>query len=224
MDARLRLGGGKPAALPGDLDVFLDLADVPFSKEEREPMLRAFVGLSKEGGYHGNYGFLDPFLLNLKGTLLTRTDDPRYAGWARADNADALVGDARAGVPLPEFRRRFAAEVEAAVGDAALLENPLALAVRHRSRGTFSPESLLAAGADPDGRTRSGVPVLHLCADAVVCPAVAALLLDAGADPDAAAPDGRTFEDALGRSGLLDGERRELLARARLARAAGPPP
>lgn len=106
-----------PGLVPGDVDVFLDLGEVPVecrmaAKASTGPLLT----LAFAGGYRGNYGLLDPFVLGAKGGVLwARGEDYAAPRWEKAREKAAIVAAGRAGVPLAEFRRGFASEFAAPV-------------------------------------------------------------------------------------------------------------
>jgi predicted nucleotidyltransferase len=99
----------KADQVPGDIDVFVDLADVQIDPAARKEAIWNLLQLSVAGGYHGNYGLFDPFVLNRKGVLSTRNEaDSRLnVAWQRAQEADAIIAAGRAGMPLATFARRF---------------------------------------------------------------------------------------------------------------------
>jgi hypothetical protein len=95
--------------LPADIDIFIDLHRVTLPPLECGYALRGIIALAYHGGYHGNYGFLDPFYLTKKNALFTR--DASYPAWVEADKstAAAIITAGRAGIPILSFSRRYAA-------------------------------------------------------------------------------------------------------------------
>jgi predicted nucleotidyltransferase len=101
-----------PDQIPGDIDIFVDFRSTDAARQIREQALSELLLLAVAGGYHGNYGSFDPFVLNRQGVLYCRNGGPtRYSvGWQKAGRAQELIAAGRAGIPLPDFTRRFQKE------------------------------------------------------------------------------------------------------------------
>jgi len=98
--------------VPGDIDAFCEgPSDLP--EPTHADAARSYLLLAVKGGYHGNYGCFDPFLLTLSGKLYSRNE--RYdAGidWVRAkrDTGRQIIEAGRLGTPVLGFDRRLADE------------------------------------------------------------------------------------------------------------------
>lgn len=103
-------GSASSKRVPGDIDAFLE-EPLDFPADKLEAVHRDILALAVKGGYRGNYGSFDPFLLSREGVLLTRNDgDSSYnVAWKKASrkSAEELVSAGRLGIPVLEFKRRF---------------------------------------------------------------------------------------------------------------------
>lgn len=99
----------KPRLVPGDIDIFVDLSAVKLDKDSRAEALSSLLQLAVAGGYHGNYGMFDPFVLNRKGVLYTRNEasDSFNVGWQVAQKPETIIVSGRAGVLITTFNRHF---------------------------------------------------------------------------------------------------------------------
>lgn len=103
-----------PDMIPGDIDCFVS-GRTGLDKETRRDSRDNLLMLSVEGGYHGNYGLLDPFIYNSNnGKLFTRNEEYslRRIAWNEAAESTkpGIIQAGLAGVPLLEFKRDFTAE------------------------------------------------------------------------------------------------------------------
>lgn len=111
--SRIRIfGSALQKDVPGDIDAFYE-GPSDIDKSVRDAALHAYLMLAVQGGYHGNYGYMDPFVLGKDGILFGRNE--RYdssTAWRRchAGTMRAMIAAGRAGTPVLEFQRRFAAE------------------------------------------------------------------------------------------------------------------
>lgn len=98
--------------IPGDIDAFVELDLVDLPKGIRHLAINQFLLLAVEGGYHGNYGMFDPFLLDKNRKLFTRNEGTsRYStGWIAAEKQIAIAKAGRGGIPVLDFCRKFATE------------------------------------------------------------------------------------------------------------------
>lgn len=102
----------EPTSIPGDIDAFLDLREASYADTlERYTQMRRLLAIATDGGYHGNYGYFDPFVFH-RGRLKTRSIHEDYLNvcWIFAQNAEAITLAGRAGIPLADFTRSFVAE------------------------------------------------------------------------------------------------------------------
>lgn len=96
------------SAQPGDIDVFVDLADTPFTNSEQ---CREFFDLIKLA--NRNYGYVDPFI-RFKDDLVVRND--QATGWTTAKNKREIKKNMTAqGKPLSEVIRHYSRMLESEV-------------------------------------------------------------------------------------------------------------
>jgi hypothetical protein len=95
-----------PNLLPSDIDAFLDLTRV--TEHERHLIKTHLLRVSTSGGYHGNYGFFDPFILE-RGRVKTRSEHDAFinARWVLSDIPTEIRAHGQAGVLLVDFTRNF---------------------------------------------------------------------------------------------------------------------
>jgi hypothetical protein len=119
--ANIRVFGSaatQPGLVPGDIDVFFE-GPYHIKGEERDAAVDQILLLAVRGGYHGNYGLLDPFRLirPMSGKspfLVTRSDDCAEfrVCWIKANEsgAEQMIEVGRSGIPILDFDRKFGIE------------------------------------------------------------------------------------------------------------------
>lgn len=101
----------KPDMIPRDIDAFIDLSRM--EDEERHTIKDHLLNLAVTGGYHGNYGWFDPFVLE-RGRMKTRSEHDSIIDvrWALCHKPEEMREAAMSGIPLIDFKRFFLTQFE----------------------------------------------------------------------------------------------------------------
>jgi len=99
--------------LPGDIDAFVDMHEVTLRGDERTDALKNLLQIALDGGWSGNHGYFDPYVLTSKNILFTRSDTGSLA-WIHADTPETTIAAGQTGILLTNFTRNFVAELAAA--------------------------------------------------------------------------------------------------------------
>jgi len=101
----------QPDLVPGDIDVFVDLSRI--DEESRYAIKDHLLRIATAGGYHGNYGFFDPFVLE-RGRMKTRSEHDNIIDvrFCLCKKQNEMRDAATASVSLADFNRVFLKQFE----------------------------------------------------------------------------------------------------------------